>query len=59
MLVDPALAQAPPNGARHPRAIASLSVGPDQALVYPGDLPALPDEHTTFLPIRPVGSNRD
>jgi hypothetical protein len=53
MLVDPALAQAPQNGTRHPRVIASFSVGPDQALDYPGDLPAMPDEHTTFLPIGP------
>jgi hypothetical protein len=53
MLVALALAQAPQNGARHPRSIMSFSVGPDQDLVYPGDLPALPDEHTTFLPIRP------
>jgi hypothetical protein len=52
-VVDPALAQAPQAGARHPRPIVSFSVGPDQALVYPGDLPALPDEHTTFLPTRP------
>jgi hypothetical protein len=56
MLVHSALAQAPQNRARHPRAIASFSVGPDQALVYPGDLPAVPDEHTTFLPIRPGSS---
>src|SRR5579871_758898 len=53
LLVDPALAQTRQNGARHPRAIALFSVGPDHAQVYPGDLPALPDEHTTFLPIRP------
>jgi hypothetical protein len=35
--------------------ITSFSVGPDQALVYPTDLPTLPDEHTTFFP--PVGPN--
>jgi len=54
--VDAALAQALQNGVRHPRSITSFSVGPDQDLVYPGDLPALPDEHTTFLPIRPGSS---
>jgi hypothetical protein len=62
MLSDATLAQAPQNSdvssihARHPRTIASVSVGPDQALVYPADLPGLPDEHTTFVPSA-LGSN--
>ncbi len=28
----------------------TISVGPDQALVYPGDLSTIPDQHTTFWP---------
>jgi hypothetical protein len=28
----------------------SISVGPDQALVYPSNMTILPDEHTTFVP---------
>jgi hypothetical protein len=32
-------------------------VGPDQALVYPSNLPVIPDEHTTILPPAP-GSDR-
>jgi hypothetical protein len=61
-LAGPTLAQAPSSGdaasahARHPRQIASFSVGPDQSLVYPDDLPALPDEQVTFWPPAP-GSN--
>jgi hypothetical protein len=41
---------------RHPRAIASFSVGPDQMLAYPADLRILPDQHTTFWPPAP-GAN--
>jgi hypothetical protein len=61
-LAGPTLAQAPPSGAaanahaRHPRQIASFSVGPDQSLVYPNDLPTLPDEQVTFWPPA-AGSN--
>ena len=31
--------------------ITSFSVGKDQALTVPSDLTALPDEHTTFMPL--------
>jgi len=34
----------------------SISVGPDQALTYPGNMAVLPDEHTTFIPPA-AGSN--
>jgi hypothetical protein len=34
----------------------SITVGPDEALVYPSDMPSLPDEHTTVFPPVP-GSN--
>jgi hypothetical protein len=36
--------------------ITLFSVGSDQTLVYPCDLPALPDEHTTFLPQTAAGA---
>jgi hypothetical protein len=58
----PAFAQARQNGdvssihAHHARPIASFSVGPDQALIYPTDLITLPDEHTTFMPAPRPGS---
>jgi len=31
----------------------TMSVGPDEALVYPSNLPSLPDEHTTIFPPAP------
>jgi hypothetical protein len=34
----------------------TMSVGPDEALTYPVNLPSLPDEHTTIFPPEP-GSN--
>jgi hypothetical protein len=46
LIFNPALADDGP----HTRTITSFSVGPDQTLVYPSDLPTLPDEHTTFFP---------
>jgi len=35
---------------QHPK-INSFSVGPDEALNYPGTLLSFPDEHTTFMPL--------
>jgi hypothetical protein len=37
--------------------ITSFSVGPDQALIYPSDLPTLPDQHVTFFPPPPDSSS--
>ena len=34
----------------------TMSVGPDEALTYPGNLPSLPDEHTTIFPPEPGSS---
>jgi len=36
----------------HPLKIKSFSVGPDEKLIYPDTLFNLPDEHTTFIPLR-------
>ncbi len=41
--------------ADRPIKIKSFSVGPDEALIYPGNLKSLPDEHTTIIPL----SHRD
>ena len=34
----------------------TMSVGPDEALNYPSNLPSLPDEHTTIFPPAPGSS---
>jgi hypothetical protein len=34
----------------------TMSVGPDEALSYPSNLPSLPDEHTTIFPPTPGAS---
>jgi hypothetical protein len=36
--------------------IKSISVGPDQTLIYPSALTTLPDEHTTFFPLSVANS---
>jgi hypothetical protein len=43
-------------GARAAQPALTMSVGPDEPLVYPSNLPSLPDEHTTIFPPEP-GSN--
>jgi hypothetical protein len=40
----------------HAASPITFSVGPDEALTYPGNLPSLPDEHTTIFPPA-AGSN--
>ncbi|HVO88547.1 MAG TPA: hypothetical protein VMV45_08395 [Casimicrobiaceae bacterium] len=44
------------NRARAVLPAITMSVGPDESLVYPSNLPSLPDEHTTIFPPAP-GSN--
>ncbi|HVN34562.1 MAG TPA: hypothetical protein VMU96_04805, partial [Casimicrobiaceae bacterium] len=34
----------------------TMSVGPDELLTYPSNLPSLPDEHTTIFPPAPGSS---